>query len=74
MVVNRIGDLGLALGMFVLYYSVGSLDYASVFAIIPYMVNDSINILGIDFNSITVISLLFFIGAVGKSAQLGLHT
>ena len=50
------------------------MDYATVFAITPLLINKNFNFLIFDFNIITVIGVLLFIGAVGKSAQLGLHT
>jgi len=64
MIVNRIGDLGLALGMFLLAYNYGSLDFTVIFSLSEYYNNITI----------TAIGLLLFVGAVGKSAQLGLHT
>jgi len=71
MVVNRIGDLGLALGMFTIAYSFGSLDFSTVFSLTDYLEN---NYLYKDIHTATVIGIFLFIGAVGKSAQLGLHT
>jgi NADH-quinone oxidoreductase subunit L len=73
MLINRVGDVCLALGMFVCYYTFKSLDYTVMFALAQYMVDDSILILGMEMNSITVIGILFLLGACGKSAQLGLH-
>lgn len=74
MVVNRIGDIGLALGIFLIYYLCKSIDYSLVFAVIPYLYKYSILICGINFNVITLICFCFFIAATGKSAQIGLHT
>jgi len=77
MIVNRIGDLGLALAMFTMAYSFGSLDFTTIFALTDYFQNsylyyneDGTGVL----HTVTVIGILLFIGAVGKSAQLGLHT
>jgi len=74
MVVNRIGDIGLALGIFTIYYVFNSIDYATVFALAPLFKNQTLNFLGFDINVITLICFFFFIGATGKSAQVGLHT
>lgn len=73
MVVNRVGDVGLALGMFVCFETFGSLDYSIMFTGASECVDSELVILGHSFDSLTLISLLLFIGAVGKSAQLGLH-
>jgi proton-translocating NADH-quinone oxidoreductase chain L len=71
MLVNRVGDFGLALGMLVVFYNCGTLDYATVFAMAPHLSTVEV-FCGLDV--ITVAGLLLFVGAVGKSAQLGLHT
>ena len=63
MLINRVGDVCLALGMFVCYYTFKSLDYTVMFALAPYMVHDTILILGMEMNSITVIGILFLLGA-----------
>jgi NADH:ubiquinone oxidoreductase subunit 5 (subunit L)/multisubunit Na+/H+ antiporter MnhA subunit len=73
MVINRIGDFGLALAMFVCYDVFKSLDFATIFPLVPTMIHAKFYLLGFDFNGITTIAILLFIGAVGKSAQLGLH-
>ena len=78
-IVNRIGDFGLALGIFAIYFEFRSLDYSTVFSIAPAVSDYSLNIsffgqlVGQDC-ILNFICLLLFIGAVGKSAQLGLHT
>ena len=73
MLINRVGDVCIALGMFVCYYTFKSLDFTTMFALAPYCVNDTILVLGQEINSITLIGILFLLGACGKSAQLGLH-
>jgi len=73
MVVNRIGDFGLALGMFTIYTAFDSLDYSVVFAASPALVNTKFSFF-FDFDTLNLIGFLLFVGAVGKSAQLGLHT
>ena len=73
-IVNRVGDLGLVLGLCVLYKTFGSLDYSVVFSqAYDYRLVD-ISILGYSIPSLELIGILLFIGAMGKSAQLGLHT
>ena len=74
MVVNRIGDIGLALGIMLLYSYCKSVDYSTIFSIIPLFKNESIFFIYSYFNVITLSTLFLFIGSVGKSAQLGLHT
>ena len=72
--VNRVGDFGFGLGIFAIYLVFDSLDYATVFASAPAVAETSLDFLGVEINTITLICLLLFIGAMGKSAQLGLHT
>jgi proton-translocating NADH-quinone oxidoreductase chain L len=74
MIVNRIGDFGLALGIFAVFTIFKSVDYATVFALAPTLVDQQITFLNTDFDAYTVICILLFVGSVGKSAQLGLHT
>jgi NADH-ubiquinone oxidoreductase chain 5 len=74
MIMNRIGDFGLALGIFCIFVSFGATDYSTVFALAPYYLGKSFNFLNIDFLLLDLIGFLLFVGAVGKSAQLGLHT
>lgn len=71
---NKIGDFGIALAIFATFSTFKSLEFSVIFPIVPYFLNESFYILGFSINKITFISLLFFLGAVGKSAQLGLHT
>ena len=74
MLVNRVGDFGLALGIMALFSVFQSLDFATVFACTPYLAETSLIFCNSEFHALTCISVLLFIGAVGKSAQLGLHT
>jgi NADH:ubiquinone oxidoreductase subunit 5 (subunit L)/multisubunit Na+/H+ antiporter MnhA subunit len=72
---NRIGDVSLALGMFIIYISFKSLDYSTVFALASDPSYDAtFSIFNIEVNVLTIIGILLLGGAVGKSAQLGLHT
>jgi NADH-quinone oxidoreductase subunit L len=74
MIVNRVGDIGLALGMIILFKEFKAFDFATIFSLVPYSTNSTISFIGWDVNTITIIGILILIGAVGKSAQLGLHT
>ena len=71
--INRVGDLGLMLGIAVILTYAGSLDYADVFAAADTLAASQINIGGIEASVVTVACLLLFIGAMGKSAQFPLH-
>ncbi|HEU5339363.1 MAG TPA: NADH-quinone oxidoreductase subunit L [Sulfuricaulis sp.] len=72
--VNRVGDLGFLLGIAAIYMTFGTLDYAAVFAIAPQMAAKTIQVLpGVDWSVMTLICILLFIGAMGKSAQAPLH-
>ena len=73
-VVNRVGDFGFALGIFLIFYLFGTVNYEEVFQQIPNIVNQKLNFLGIKINAIDLVCLLLFIGAMGKSAQILLHT
>ena len=72
--VNRVGDFGFALGIFATFVIFGSLDFDTVFGKAPSAVGTTINFLGWQVPSLTLACILLFIGAMGKSAQLGLHT
>src|SRR6266566_5532529 len=72
--VNRVGDLGFLLGLAAIYMYFGSLDYAAVFAMAPQFAAKTMHIVpGADWSAMTVICILLFIGAMGKSAQVPLH-
>ena len=73
-VVNRVGDFGFALGIFLIFYLFGTVNYEEVFSLIPSIIDQKLFFLGISINSIDLICLLLFIGAMGKSAQILLHT
>ena len=72
--VNRVGDFGLALGIFLIFYYFGTINYTEVFNLIPTLVSEKINFLGFNLVAIDLICILLFIGAMGKSAQIFLHT
>jgi NADH-quinone oxidoreductase subunit L len=73
-VVNRVGDFGFALGIMGVFMVFGSVDFNTVFAATPGQVGHSFHFLSWNVDILTTLCLLLFIGAMGKSAQLGLHT
>ncbi len=73
-VVNRVGDFGFALGIFALFYLTDSIRFDDVFAAAPGLADTSLHFLWTDWNAANLIGVLLFIGAMGKSAQLLLHT
>ena len=73
-VVNRVGDFGFALGIFALYYLTDSVRFEDVFAAAPALAETNLSFLWADWNAANLIGVLLFIGAMGKSAQLFLHT
>ncbi|MET0240459.1 MAG: NADH-quinone oxidoreductase subunit L, partial [Sphingobium sp.] len=73
-VVNRVGDLGFMMGIFGVYLVFGTISIPEILAAAPSMAGSTIGFLGGRFDTMTVICLLLFLGAMGKSAQLGLHT
>ena len=73
-IVNRVGDFGFLLGIFTLYVLVDSIDFADIFAAAPTMAQTQITFLWREWNAAEVASFLLFVGAMGKSAQLFLHT
>ncbi len=73
-IVNRVGDFGFALGIFAVFMMTGAIDLETVFAQAPGLTGKTIHFLSWDFDALTVICLLLFMGAMGKSAQFLLHT
>ena len=72
--VNRVGDLGFLLGIAAVLLVFGTLDYASVFEAAPGRSGATLNVVGTaEWSAMTVICLLLFVGAMGKSAQVPLH-
>jgi NADH-quinone oxidoreductase subunit L len=73
-IVNRVGDFGFLLGIAVILSYFGTLDYATVFATAPKLVGSTLALIpNMNWSVLTVICLLLFVGAMGKSAQLPLH-
>ena len=73
-VVNRVGDFGFALGIMGVFVLFGSVQFDVVFQAAAQKQGQLIHFLGMDLDALTVVCLLLFMGAMGKSAQLGLHT
>ncbi len=73
-IVNRVGDFGFALGIMAIFVVFGTIQFDEIFAAVPEKAELVYNFLGHDVHAMTLIGLLLFVGAIGKSAQLGLHT
>src|SRR4051812_11745112 len=73
-IVNRIGDLGFMLGIFGVFFVFGTLDFDTVFRAAPHFAGHTFHFGSWDVDILTTLCILLFIGAMGKSAQLGLHT
>ena len=73
-IVNRVGDFGLALGIFACFMLFGSVQFDAIFSQAEGLKDATFNFFGFDVHALTTIALLLFVGAMGKSAQLGLHT
>ncbi|WP_170445053.1 NADH-quinone oxidoreductase subunit L [Ruegeria arenilitoris] len=73
-IVNRVGDFGFALGIFALFFLTDSINFSDIFAAAPQLAETQLTFLWGEWTAIEVICVLLFIGAMGKSAQLILHT
>ena len=73
-IVNRIGDFGLAIGIFLIFFFFGTINFEEVFSVVNQYADRKLFFLGFEFNLITLICVFLFIGAMGKSAQFLLHT
>lgn len=74
MLINRIADFFLAIGIFAIYYTFKTINYGTVFPLIQYSLDNYIFFFNFKISLIDFISCFLFLGAMGKSAQLGLHT
>ncbi len=72
-VANRVGDFGLIIAIALIYMTFGTIEYTSIFAQVASHLNDKFALFGTEFRNIDAICILLFIGAMGKSAQIGLH-
>ena len=73
-VVNRVGDFGFALGIFLVFTLTNSVGFDQIFAAAPGLANKTVHVFGLDMDAMTITCLLLFMGAMGKSAQFLLHT
>ena len=73
-IVNRVGDFGLAIGIFLIFFHFGTTNYSELFSMIPENANQKINFIIGEVNLISAVCIFLFIGAMGKSAQFILHT
>jgi NADH-ubiquinone oxidoreductase chain 5 len=74
LIVNRISDVALTLGIITIFCAFRSIEFGAIFSLTPFFTNQSVNILGWEGNLLNLISLLLLLGAMGKSAQIFLHT
>ncbi|UWQ40158.1 NADH-quinone oxidoreductase subunit L [Leisingera aquaemixtae] len=73
-IVNRVGDFGFALGIFGLFFLTDSINLADIFAAAPTLAETQVSFLWTEWNAANLLAFLLFVGAMGKSAQLLLHT
>jgi NADH:ubiquinone oxidoreductase subunit 5 (subunit L)/multisubunit Na+/H+ antiporter MnhA subunit len=73
MLINRIGDLALLIGLSILFFNLLSLKYVVIFSVIQELLNYNFICFGFLVNYIDILCFFLFFGAMGKSAQLGLH-
>ncbi|MCQ0969811.1 NADH-quinone oxidoreductase subunit L [Paracoccus sp. TK19116] len=73
-IVNRVGDFGFLLGIFGLFWMTGSIQFDAIFDEVPALAQQQMHFLWTDWGVTNLLAVLLFIGAMGKSAQLGLHT
>ena len=73
-IVNRVGDFGFLLGIFGIYWLTGSVQFDAIFAAVPDLAQTQMHFLWREWNAANLLAFLLFVGAMGKSAQLGLHT
>jgi NADH-ubiquinone oxidoreductase chain 5 len=74
-IVNRFGDFGIYFALLIMFFYFKSFDFGVVFSLVPYLAsNVYLNFLSLTLNSIDFLVFFLFLGAIGKSAQLGLHT
>jgi len=75
MVVNRVSDLFFTIGILAIYFTFQTVEFSTVFGLAPFFLNDNTTtVLGYNISPLTLITFLLFLGAMGKSAQIGLHT
>ena len=72
-IVNRVGDLGFAIGIFILFFLFDSVEFDAIFELAEEKSSATVEIFSSKFHALTLACLLLFVGAMGKSAQLGFH-
>ena len=73
-IVNRVGDLGVILGMVLIYYIYSSVEFSTIFSLTPYVRDLNIVVGTGEINGLFLVGVLLFVGVMGKSAQIGLHS
>jgi proton-translocating NADH-quinone oxidoreductase chain L len=73
-IVNRFGDFGIYFSLLLVYYYFKSFDFSVIFTLAPFLANYNVNLFEISVNALDFICFFIFLGAIGKSAQIGLHT
>lgn len=73
MVLNRVGDWGLAFGFCVIFFFFKSLDFSVIFCLSPFFLHDTVFLFGLSLPIHEIICFFLFLGVIGKSAQFGLH-
>jgi len=74
MIINRIGDFFLTVGILSIYIVFKTLDFSVIFSLLPYTFNYTLSFLNFSIDAVTLVSFFLFMGAMGKSAQIGLHS
>ena len=74
MIMNRIADVFFLFAIVLLLLRLGTTDYLLVFSFVPLLQTELLSFLGFEFHFINMVAFFLFIGAIGKSAQLGFHT
>ena len=74
MVVNRVSDLFFVVGIVATYYAFQTVEFSVIFGLAPYLVNSTLLLGSYEVSPLVLIVALLFLGAMGKSAQIGLHT
>ena len=74
MIVNRISDMFFTVGILAIFFCFQSVEFSTVFGLAPYVVDTVFGFGDTKIAPLSVISFLLFLGAMGKSAQIGLHT
>jgi NADH-ubiquinone oxidoreductase chain 5 len=73
-IINKIGDFGILVGILLLYVYTGSVNYNTMFSVVSILKDHSFTFMGLDVSLLDTIAIFLFIGCVGKSAQIGLHS